>query len=145
MPTLIRTLSCRASAITSGERWGDVRQLLLSSNRPNSASGGEFLKEHMTSPIHERSNDSSRTKESFHIQRSHNDAQWPSPSESYRGTSIGFFQLDILLFLRQWKELSDFFFLLVAAWVYPGRSALQSAKQRCRWRVGRIHRECIVT
>ena len=30
-------------------------------------------------------------------------------------------------------KISDraWFFLLVAAWVYPGRSALQSAEQRC--------------
>ena len=28
------------------------------------------------------------------------------------------------------KVVGDIFFLLVAAWVYPGRSALQSAEQR---------------
>ena len=32
------------------------------------------------------------------------------------------------------------FFLLAAAWVDPGRSALQSAEQRCQGRYGRIHR-----
>ena len=48
--------------------------------------------EHMPSPIHKRSNDSSRTKESFHIQWSHNDAQRPGSSKRNRGTSIGFFQ-----------------------------------------------------
>ena len=32
------------------------------------------------------------------------------------------------------------FFLLAAAWVDPGRSALQSAEQRCQRRYGRIHR-----
>ena len=32
------------------------------------------------------------------------------------------------------------FFLLVAAWVDPGRSALQSAEQRCQRRYGQIHR-----
>ena len=31
------------------------------------------------------------------------------------------------------------FFLLAAAWVDPGRSALQSAEQRCKGRYGRIH------
>jgi len=31
------------------------------------------------------------------------------------------------------------FFLLVAAWVDPGRSALQSAEQWCKGRYGRIH------
>ena len=30
-------------------------------------------------------------------------------------------------------------FLLAAAWVDPGRSALQSAEQRCQRRYGRIH------
>ena len=32
------------------------------------------------------------------------------------------------------------FFLLAAAWVDPGRNALQSAEQRCQGRYGRIHR-----
>ena len=32
------------------------------------------------------------------------------------------------------------FFLLAAAWVDPGRSALQSAEQWCMGRYGRIHR-----
>ena len=31
------------------------------------------------------------------------------------------------------------FFLLAAAWVDPGRSALQSAEQWCKGRYGRIH------
>ena len=31
------------------------------------------------------------------------------------------------------------FFLLAAAWEYPGRSALQSAEQRCQRRYGRKH------
>ena len=31
-------------------------------------------------------------------------------------------------------------FLLAAAWVDPGRCALQSAEQRCQRRYGRIHR-----
>ena len=35
-----------------------------------------------------------------------------------------------------WPQL---FFLLAAAWVDPGRNALQSAEQRCRWCYGRIH------
>ena len=35
----------------------------------------------------------------------------------------------------QWAR----FFLLAAAWVDPGRSALQSAEQRCKGRYGRIH------
>ena len=34
---------------------------------------------------------------------------------------------------------SVFFFLLAAAWVGPGRSALQSAEQWCKRRYGRIH------
>ena len=40
------------------------------------------------------------------------------------------------------KKKNDFpcFFLLAAAWVDPGRSALQSAEQRCQRRYGRIHR-----
>ena len=32
-----------------------------------------------------------------------------------------------------------FFFLLAAAWVDPGRSALQSAEQWCKGRYGHIH------
>ena len=31
------------------------------------------------------------------------------------------------------------FFLLAAAWVDPGRSALQSAEQWCKGRYGRMH------
>ena len=35
--------------------------------------------------------------------------------------------------------LKPLFFLLAAAWVDPGRSALQSAEQWCKGRYGRIH------
>ena len=46
---------------------------------------------------------------------------------------------------EQWNSQSTqflfaTFFLLAAAWVDPGRSALQSAEQRCQGRYGRIHR-----
>ena len=38
---------------------------------------------------------------------------------------------------------NPFFFLLVAAWVCPGRSALQSAEQWCQRRYGHKHREMV--
>ena len=44
---------------------------------------------------------------------------------------------------KRWNETQrqqDGFFLLAAAGVDPGRSALQSAEQRCQRRYGRIHR-----
>ena len=43
--------------------------------------------------------------------------------------------------IRQCPQLkrNQQFFLLAAAWVDPGRSALQSAEQRCQRRYGRIH------
>ena len=37
------------------------------------------------------------------------------------------------------ENLYGWFFLLAAAWVDPGRSALQSAEQWCKGRYGRIH------
>ena len=46
----------------------------------------------------------------------------------FRGTPLG----EVAL-------IREPFFLLAAAWVGPGRSALQSAEQRCKGRYGRIH------
>ena len=46
------------------------------------------------------------------------------------------FRLDLRL---QFSLQAQHFFLLAAAWVGPGRSALQSAEQWCKRRYGRIH------
>ena len=52
----------------------------------------------------------------------------------------------VFCFKRQWKKLFEslrstvsHFFLLMAAWVCPGRSALQSAEQWCQRRYGHKH------
>ena len=45
----------------------------------------------------------------------------------------------IIIFFCGKLAALDGFFLLAAAWVDPGRSALQSAEQRCQRRYGRIH------
>ena len=60
--------------------------------------------------------------------------QYPAP-----GTP-GFLKADTPANVQRTKEVQkDVFFLLAAAWVDPGRSALQSAEQWCQGRYGRIH------
>ena len=56
---------------------------------------------------------------------------WP-PKENGQGK-------DIRKLLSPRMINGRFFFLLAAAWVDPGRSALQSAEQWCKGRYGRIH------
>ena len=64
----------------------------------------------------------------------------PKPNKtSENAQEFRFSANTVLLWVATTKLLKGAFFLLAAAWVDPGRNALQSAEQWCKGRYGRMH------